>query len=218
MNYTFFFILLFSVTSLFSQTVTVNPIFQNSNLQLDHWYKLKSGDSISIETLSFYISGVELLHNGKSVWKEKNSFHLIDASKNSSFSIPSDLKYNQIKFNLGIDSVTNVSGAMGGDLDPTKGMYWTWQSGYINLKLEGKSNLCATKKNEFQFHLGGYQHPFNSLQTIELSVKENQKIKIVLDMEKVFEQINVSKQNHVMMPGKEAVIAAKSIAKLFSVQ
>ena len=209
---------MFSVSSLFSQTVTVNPVFGNSNLQLDHWYKLKSGDSVKIETLSFYISGIELLNNGTSVWKEKNSFHLIEASQSNAIKIPSGIKYDHIKFNLGIDSITNVSGAMGGDLDPTKGMYWTWQSGYINLKLEGKSNLCATKKNEFQFHLGGYQNPFNSLQTIELSVKENQRIKIVLDMEKVFVQLNLSKQNHVMMPCKEAMISAKNIAKLFSVQ
>ena len=212
---------LFCVSCVFAQTtgaISVQALFGNSNLQLDKFYKLKSGDSVKIETLSFYISGIELLNSGVSVWKEKNSFHLIDVSKKNAINIPSNIKYDHIKFNLGIDSVTNVSGAMGGDLDPTKGMYWTWQSGYINFKLEGNSNLCATKKSEFQFHLGGYQYPANSLQTIQLSTKENQNINIVLDLEKVFSQINLSKQNHIMMPGKEAVSISKNIAHLFSIQ
>ena len=65
--------------------------------------------------------------------------------------IPSNIPFSKLKFQLGIDSLTNVSGAMGGDLDPTKGMYWTWQSGYINMKIEGKSNSCKTRKNQFQF-------------------------------------------------------------------
>jgi hypothetical protein len=50
-----------------------------------------------------------------------------DKHSKLSFDLPTYLKYDQIQFQLGIDSLTNVSGAMGGDLDPTKGMYWTWQ-------------------------------------------------------------------------------------------
>ena len=76
--------------------------------------------------------------------------------------IPEDTEFDAIQFNLGIDSLTNVSGALGGDLDPTKGMYWTWQNGYVNFKLQGTSDLCNNPKNEFEFHLGGYLKPFNN--------------------------------------------------------
>ena len=82
-------------------------------------------------------------------------------------------RHDKIKFNLGIDSLTNVSGVMGGDLDPTKGMYWTWQSGYINFKMEGSSAVCPTRNHEFQFHIGGYQDPFYAMQTLELEVKNS---------------------------------------------
>ena len=58
---------------------------------------------------------------------------------------------------------------MGGDLDPTKGMYWAWQSGYINFKMEGSCSQCLATKNNFEFHLGGYQQPFYAMQTIELN-------------------------------------------------
>jgi len=48
-----------------------------------------------------------------------------------------------------VDSLANVSGAMSNDLDATKGMYWSWQSGFINLKIEGKSASCKTRKINF---------------------------------------------------------------------
>jgi hypothetical protein len=66
---------------------------------------------------------------------------LIDFDENDSnalcLEIPDDIEFDAIQFNLGLDSLTNVSGALGGDLDPTKGMYWTWQNGYVNFKLQG---------------------------------------------------------------------------------
>ena len=157
--------------SLFSQTTAVlkfNPCFGLSKLSNDSTYKLSANDSIQITAFKFYISNVELLNNNKSVWKDAVQFHLMDAfiEKSLVVIIPTDILYTKLKFNLGIDSTTNVSGAMGGDLDPTKGMYWTWQSGYINFKLEGTSNICKTRHNEFQFHLGGYQYPYTNLQTV----------------------------------------------------
>jgi hypothetical protein len=106
---------------------------------------------------------------------------------------------------------------MGGDLDPTKGMYWTWQSGYINFKLEGNSNLCKTRHNEFQFHLGGYQQPFNCLQTVFVQVKSTANIKLNIDVEKFFQYIQLSQLNHIMSPSKEAVELSEKLTETFSV-
>ena len=194
----------------------------NSALQLNNPHYQPGDDSIQIELLRFYVSGIELLNNNKTIFKEKNSFHLIDASENRSLLIPlntaPNITFNRIKFNLGIDSVTNVSGAMGGDLDPTLGMYWTWQSGYINFKLEGKSNRCKTRNNEFQFHLGGYQSPFSALQTVILNTAATKKINIVLNMEKVIGDVDMVSQNHIMSPGKDAVSLSEKVSTNFSIQ
>ena len=137
---------------------------QDVSLQ-DSSFKTKDASQLEIETLIFYASNFQFLDKGKVVLAEKNSVHLIDLDKKSPFQFiignKSKLVFDQVKFDLGIDSTTNVSGALGGDLDPTKGMYWTWQSGYINFKLEGKSLACKTRNNEFQFHLGGYQNPIS---------------------------------------------------------
>ena len=114
---------------------------------------------LQIDALRFYVSNFCFLKNGAVVLQEKNSYHLIDASDKSSQTLSikntNKINFNELAFSLGIDSITNVSGAMGGDLDPTKGMYWTWQSGYINFKLEGKSANCPKRNHAFEFHLGG---------------------------------------------------------------
>ena len=203
------------------QSVIFHTVLGNSALQLtDPFYKNINGDSITIELLKFYISGLELLQNDSSVFKEKNSFHLIDAAKIISsfisFTTPAAILFNKIKFNIGIDSSTNVSGAMGGDLDPLIGMYWAWQSGYINFKLEGKSNRCNTRNHAFQFHLGGYSYPFNALQTVILNVTAKDEIVITTDIEKLIAGIDLSSQNQVMSPGKEAVLLSEKLKNIFS--
>lgn len=198
------------------------PKFGSTNLNLLPFnYELVNGDTIEFETLKFYISGIELLQQEKITWKEDNSFHLIDLSNKElllvSLDIPTKLVFETIKFNLGIDSITNVSGALGGDLDPTKGMYWTWQNGYINFKLEGKNKKCSTRNNQFQFHLGGYKHPNYAIQKIYLNIASQKEIKIELDLKQFIKEIDLSIQNKVMSPGTEAVLLSKKVASLFKI-
>ncbi len=221
-----FLLLLFQVGIVTAQTEKVltlqfNPVMGNNTLVADKVF-YSNGDSITMEVLRFYISGIELLLNETTIWKEQNSFHLIDAVLINSLSVQlkqsSQLNYNKVKFNIGIDSSTNVAGAMGGDLDPTKGMYWTWQSGYINFKLEGKSKRCTARNNEFTFHLGGYQKPFNAMQTVVLEIGNTEILNIKLDLDKLISQIDLSKQNHIMSPGKEAVSLSEIVSKAFSIQ
>ncbi len=233
MNIRFWFIFLFFVLEInFSIAQTsrnvvfeFQPLFGNSELRLNEsFYKLNQKDSIQIETLRFYVSGIELIDKNKTVWKSIEGFYLVDASNikslQISLKIPSSVSFNKIKFNLGIDSLTNVSGAMGGDLDPTKGMYWTWQSGYVNFKLEGKSNLCKTRNNVFQFHIGGYLYPFCALQALALAlaVKGNEKNIILVDIAKLISTIDLSVQNQIMTPDKEAVLISQKASKIFSIK
>ena len=195
----------------------------NSPLPLDSSvYATKDTSNVAITNLKYYVSGITLLHNSHLVYSEPNSVHLIDARMPSSskvlLHIPKDVFYNRISFNLGIDSTTNVSGAMGGDLDPTKGMYWTWQSGYINFKLEGKSNACKTRNNEFHYHLGGYSYPFSSMQPIVLNIASTDSIVIEADVAAFINQYDLGTQNSVMIPGLTAVSMSRQAAAIFSVR
>ena len=184
---------------------------------------IENTDSLSIETFKMYISSIQFNYIDGSQYKEENSFHLLDTQQEKSLSLRfSDIKLKPIKsiyFNIGIDSTTNVSGAMGGDLDPTKGMYWAWQSGYINFKLEGKNKQCNSRNNEFTLHLGGYSFPYNSLQKVELNIESNlNTINIEIDLMRFLKSIKIKNNHHIMSPSKNAMMMANKIPEIFSIK
>lgn len=182
-----------------------------------------NNDTETVDQLRFYISGIRFLSEGKEVAAESNSFHLLDIQDSASMyircSFEKAFSYDEIRFNLGIDSLTNVSGVMGGDLDPTKGMYWTWQSGYINFKIEGTGPKCATRNHVFQFHVGGYSGENASLQPVLLSCPQGgSQQKISVDLGLFLSQVDLKKENEIMSPGPEAVHMAKLFAAAFSIR
>ena len=203
--------------------LSIHHFWNDQKIVLDENYFLQNQESISIQTLKYYISSIQLLKNKKVVWKETKSFHLIDEEDSISKKIkiakkPIDIDFDEIVFNIGIDSVTNYKGVQGGDLDPTNGMYWTWQNGYINFKIEGKSAFCKTRNNAFQFHIGGYENGLATLQKVSLKINKKNPLEINLDIEKLFEKINLSNQNEIMQPCKEAVEIANKLPLLFNIQ
>ncbi|MEN9613266.1 MAG: hypothetical protein RLZZ628_4080 [Bacteroidota bacterium] len=216
-----FFLLLFQAAFGAAQTRTlvIEPTFGKTALQLNTYYRLSKNDSLQITNLKFYISNLQFFNDGALVWVEPNAFYLIDAADSTrlkrSLKIPNHLTFNALQFDLGIDSITNVAGALGGDLDATKGMYWAWQSGYVNFKLEGRSNLCPTRKNAFQFHLGGYLTPHNALQTLYLKGISPNNLTLLFDLQPLFENLDLKTQNSIMIPSEETVLLAQKVAKSF---
>ena len=157
----------------------------------------------------------------KTIFSQSNSYYLIDIENQNSLKIPifkaTNKIINKITFNIGIDSLTSVSGALSGDLDPTKGMYWAWQSGYINMKIEGKSNSCKTRKNDFQFHIGGFLKPNYAMRKVVLFPKSNN-LDVVVNFASFFNKIQLSETNSVMTPGKKAMELANLSAKMFYIE
>lgn len=200
------------------------PMFGNEKLIFNKKYAANLNgnveDSIKITVLRFYISNIEFYKDNQLIHSVLNSYHLIKLEEPKSLNLAleniGNLDFNTIKFNLGIDSLTNVSGAFGGDLDPTRGMYWTWKSGYINLKIEGTSNLCPTRNQRFQFHLGGYEQPFYALQTIELPIQNKERMVINVNVQSFFEGTDLVTEYSIMSTGADAVKLSKFAAKGFS--
>jgi hypothetical protein len=217
--FVFLFVSKIGISQTNHQEITFCANYGNEKLELNSVLKIGETDSIKIESLRFYVSNIRYFNQSKLVWKEDNSYHLIDFSNEGtlklSTNIPDNLIFTQLVFNLGIDSVTNTSGVMGKDLDPIKGMYWTWQSGYINFKLEGTSNLCKTRNNEFQFHLGGYQNSDNCLNLIKLDVSDKHTINIYFDVKQFLTVVDLKNKNHIMSPGTDAVHLSEELSKLF---
>ncbi|MFT5982709.1 MAG: hypothetical protein ACI9RM_001143, partial [Ulvibacter sp.] len=190
--------------------------------ELNKQYFLNSvNDSIKIETLKFFVSEFKFLKDKTVVDSLSKKIHLINLENESSIYLTgkrsNNFIFNKIRFNIGIDSLTNVSGVFGGDLDPTNGMYWTWQSGYINFKMEGKSNACPTRNNFFQYHIGGYLTPYNTLRTVELDILNEEVAIINLDINTFLSDINLTETHSVMSPNEAATAIADIFPKVFTI-
>jgi hypothetical protein len=156
-------------------------------------------------------------------FKDKQTVHLIDVERLETLAFQlkqaPDLKMKRIYFQIGIDSLTNVSGNLDGDLDPALGMYWAWNSGYINMKLEGKSSSCKSVKKVFQFHIGGYLPKQNALQKIVLDFPKNTtEIQLKADISKWLDEVVLKETNSIMIPGAKAIAMSDLYKKMFSVE
>jgi len=184
--------------------------------------RLNNTDSLS--KLRFYISQLELRGKGKKRIVSKKEHYLIDFHKDSSSTRFIELKnmdeneVYELVFLLGVDTKTCSSGIGEGVLDPVNGMYWTWQSGYINFKLEGVSMKSPAKKNRFHLHLGGFRKPHVSSQKIKLGLqKPSSQIKICFDLKTFLENIDLNKQHNIMSPSKQSVALSRLAQSCFYV-
>lgn len=198
------------------------PYFGQEVLQVDKSYFINEKDSITISSFRFYLSQLEFIKaNGERISSSKKHF-LIDLEDPQSLNLsPSKMDLSQfvaISFLVGVDSLTNASGAQAGDLDPMNGMYWSWQSGYINFKLEGKSNLCPARKNKFQFHLGGFLAPYKPIQKVVLQTAAAESLQIKFDIAKFIEGCDIKTNYQIMSPSEESVELSKIAASLFRIK
>lgn len=204
-----------------SLVMQLNFRFKNQPFELNKSY-ITPKDTLAISVVKFYLSGIEFHYTEGTILKEKNSYHLIDASDLESLQLKFPLpkqSITKIRFNIGIDSTQSKSGALAGDLDPTNGMYWAWHSGYINMKMEGNSNHCPTRKNQFHFHLGGYLQPFYALRTVEIPIKnDNHTIQLVIDLAPFFETLDLKEVNTIMSPSKTAMDLVDKTVQLFRIE
>jgi len=190
----------------------------------DSAYITPEGDTISIDVCKMYLSNFRLLQNHQEVYKENYSYHIINPIRNRD-SIPLrgiKNKFDEIEFCIGVDSLTNTLGVMTGDLDPVNAMYWAWNSGYINAKLEGSSSACNTPQNRFEYHIGGYLAPYQSIQKVNLPfsvnyIKKKNTVILNADLSTWFTGIKLNKDPGITTPSAKAVMMAKNYASMFSI-
>jgi hypothetical protein len=210
-----------------SLAIEVKPLCSGKPLALTTaTYLTAKGDTVSIHRLRFYLSAFVLTFENGQKYVEANSYHLVDAEDPSTYKIllqdVPEGKISSIAFNIGVDSAMSVSGAMAGDLDPVKGMYWAWNSGYINAKVEGVCKTNNGKKNHtFEFHIGGYLPHEYALRSVKLHVNKQPGAKalvLVPDLALFLEGLDLRKENSIMIPGKEAMRIADKYQKMFNIE
>lgn len=209
-------------------TIVVEPVFNGAPLQLaDQYYVNEHGDTLFIDLFRFYITNLSISQEDN-IAQDMNS-HLVDAEYKESCSfkvIVPEGSYGSVQFTIGVDSATNTNGANGGDLDPVKGMYWAWNSGYIMAKMEGRSTVCKTRHHVFQLHIGGYMSPYDAARIVNIRLPKNAVVKkgtnttihIKADAAAWFkDKLDLGKTNEIMIPGKDACMIADKYAQMFSV-
>jgi len=194
-----------AVSSRSQTSFSFRPEYKGEQLKLDVTYHDSSETWIRFTTLRFYISNIRYSDiTGKSV-KGPNCI-LVDLEEQSSLTLPALPEgISMVEFTLGTDSLTNVSGILEGPLDPINGMYWAWNSGYINFKLEGNSSEVNTPKKEFEYHIGGYMPPYPTARECRFEIDPSQDhVSMVVDIEKWLKATNLKENPNVMIPGQVA--------------
>jgi len=203
--------------------IKIQPVFNEETLQKKHWYISETGDSIQFNKVRFYITDFKFDLAKNTQQEIINNAVLVDAFDEKTLlktlKIPLNRKEGGLQFSLGISGDLSESGALSGDLDPTNGMYWAWQSGYINMKIEGVSPSCPTRKNKFTFHIGGFQKPYPTIRSLSFPIKENQKeITLVVDVATFLNEVDLKENHSVMIPGEKASKLADLSVKMFDVK
>jgi hypothetical protein len=221
-------------SSFASVKITFNNVVKDSRIVLfDSLYTNPFGEKYSINKFRYYVSDVSLKSDDKD-FNEKESFYLVDESKIESQSIYLSVpqaNYFSINFLLGVDSLHNVSGAQSGALDPTKDMFWTWNTGYVMAKLEGNSTSSTLVNHKYEFHIGGFSGKYNVLKKIQLRFPKNKPI--YLSKNKTTEiiinadvnawwqdpnEIKIAEHANITAPGKWALALSDNYAKMFSIE
>jgi len=215
--------------------INFKAIVDTADLLFGTEYRNVFNESYKVSAFKFYIHAIQMINtdSGKVFELPKDKYYLVNFADSSSTQIRIGVqpyKYNRIAFTLGVDSARNVSGAQADALDPGKGMFWTWNTGYIMAKLEGNSPVAATPNHAFEYHIGGFKTGENVVEkvtllfpfTTEIDLKPGKTTDMTVsaDVNAWFynpHDIMISVNPTCMTPGMLAVQIAENYRKMFTV-
>ncbi len=108
-------------------------------------YVTPSQQQVSFDRIEFYLSNIQLKDaNSNIVYTEPDSYHLVsfDADHLTASitveGVPSEIEIAELLMAIGVDAEANASIDHVGDLDPTNGMAWDWNTGYKFFLMDGR--------------------------------------------------------------------------------
>ena len=208
---------------LFQTTVNGSPF------SFDSAYQNQFGETFRVRNFRYYLSHIRLVYEDGKTVSIRIAPHLTNEADSSSKQLHVTApkgNLTAIQFLLGIDSATNVSGVQSGDLDPAKGMFWIWNTGYIMAKLEGSSLSSKAPGKQYSYDIGGYKPGENAAREINLPLSSAASHQlptfiITADIGKWFygkNDIKISEQPMCHSPGKLAMQVAVNYADMFSIR
>lgn len=196
----------------------------------DGTYMDPFGEPFTITRFKYYISHLCVSGPGYRDRSLSDKVYLIDESDSASMTLVLPLpgaEWQSISFVIGVDSILNTSGVQTGDLDPLKGMFWTWNTGYIFARMEGRSDSSSAPAHYLNWDVGGYRSSANASRIITLTIPGQVKpvtgtaLVIDADLEKWFNgrrSIRISQHPLCHQPGELAMQLADNYSCMFSVE
>lgn len=175
--------------------VNVENVFGNQPLNEQTTYTNSAGNAFTAEVFKYIISNFELIDvNGNSFFP--GNYELVNAFNASTCSfdfnkVPNGT-YQRMRFVVGLDSTTNHTLTNNADLDASNGMVWSWNTGYIFLKHEGRYLDAGGVEKPLLFHFGTdaaatlVEVPINNL-TVKGNIKP---VNLQLDVEKLYTAVD----------------------------
>jgi hypothetical protein len=180
-----------------------NLLLRNSKYTTGNNYK------VNIETLKFYLSNITLIKEDNSevllkdvAFIDFENNHTSNTSNGETIVIETEAgKFKGIKMGFGVDNTVNNSDpSVYKEEEPLsiyQGMHWSWNTGYIFMKLEGKFDADTTANilsQDYLFHTG-----LNDLYTtatfnknFQLNGDETKTLNFNIDAAKMFHTANKS--------------------------
>ncbi|RYE23401.1 MAG: hypothetical protein EOP51_10670 [Sphingobacteriales bacterium] len=190
-----------------------------------------ASEDFKVTRFNYYITNVKLIRTDGTEFVQPESYHLIqqDVAGSNHFHLLDVPKgdYKAVTFMVGVDSARNTSGAQDGALAQDKGMFWTWNTGYIMAKLEGTST--AAKGGSFMQHIGGFKGEYTGIRTVTLPFpntlsinnKAEGEAEIKVDILQWFGALScvsfANDASNIMMPSATSKQIADNYAKMFSI-
>jgi hypothetical protein len=212
---------------------TISLTFKNmvgeKQLNTDSSYINQAGEAFTVRNFRYYISNITFIDSVDNKSQSYSDvYFLIDEKDEASKQVllSTSLKHiTTVEFLLGVDSIKNVSGVQTGTLDPARGMFWTWNSGYVMAKLEGNSPVANTPMHAYSYHIGGYKTNERAARKIRLSTfattTAEKNILVTADILKWFAGTYTIKITDIAFchePGKLAMKFADNYTNMFSIQ
>ena len=191
-------------------------------------YKNAAGEDFVVTKFNYFISNIKLTKSDGSVFvvPQDSSYFLIkEDTKASQFVTLNNVPvgdYTAAEFMVGVDSARNAAPIekRQGVLDPSgsmadDGMYWSWNSGYIFVKLEGTSSKGNPVNGKYYYHIGlfgGYaEKTVNNTRVVKVNfgslkapvtTTETPEVHLLVDVQKVFDgpgaRVKIADYNSIM--------------------
>ena len=182
--------------------IDIQPCWGSESLVLDREQGADAaGAKLSVSRLDFLLSNIALRREDGSWLESKDWFACIRADQRKHLALLEGVpgtKFTAIRFNVGLDAVTNASDpntrAADHPLHPlVNGLHWGWAGSYIFLAMEGRWQKADGSFSGWSYHIANNW----SLMQVELPVELGETgvgtIRIAFDLAKVFRSIDIAK-------------------------